>query len=104
MRGYIFAAAALIGGCATTLNTVRELPPKATYQSPKSGGALQECIAGALSVFGGPSVVQGEHRTTLAFGSGGVTSYVIEIEPPSVTIRSGYPYSGAIKRRIEACL
>lgn len=104
MRPAIYLLLLLSAACATTQAGVRQLPPKTTYQSAKSAAALEECFADNLSHFGGPSIIRGEGRTTLAFGSGGITSYMVEIAAPAVIVRSGYPYFGDVRRRIEACL
>jgi hypothetical protein len=96
--------ALLLSGCATTQGSVRQLPPKMTYQSAKSQDALAECLSDKLSHLGGPSVIQGEHRTTLSFGSGGITSLMVEISSSTVTVKSGYPYLPGFRNRVEACL
>lgn len=93
-----------LGACATTPAGLRGNEPRATYSSAKGLPALEQCLGESLSFLGGPSVIHGEQAATLSFGDGGITSLMIDIAPPAVTVRTSYPYQASLRRRVEGCL
>ena len=103
MRAFVCVCFAL-AACATTPASIRTSEPKAVYSTSKPEPALEQCLAESLSFLGGPAIVKGEASTSLQFGTGGITSLIVDLSPSSVTVRSGYPYAANLRSKVQACL
>jgi hypothetical protein len=101
-------AAALLMTACTTMTEMQTASPRATYRSPKSSAALEECIAGRLSWLVMPSVVRGPNRTTIAFGSSGSTVLTVTLSSVDketlVEVRQKLTYGVRVKNNVEGCL
>lgn len=82
--------------------------PRATYHSPKSSAALEECIAERLSWLVMPSIVHGPDRTTIAFGSSGSTMLTVTLQPvgteTQIEVRQKLTYGARVRKNVEGCV
>jgi hypothetical protein len=108
MKLVAMLACVTLTGCSTTINEMRDHPPRATYSSSHSPAAVESCLAGDLSWLGLPSVIHGETSTELAFGGAGTTALMVTLTPvgagTSVTVRELLTYGARVRHNVESCL
>lgn len=106
MRAAILIGALALGGCATA-GDLDQREPQISYETSKSPGELEECIALALASAGSPSTIRSDARRIMIWEEGGFTMWTItiyETEPTRAEMRwSGPVLSGKWRNRFRDC-
>ncbi|MEC9067841.1 MAG: hypothetical protein VX569_11240 [Pseudomonadota bacterium] len=99
-------ATAAIAGCATA-GDLDQREAQISYETSKSPGELEECIALALANAGTPSTIRTENRRIMVWEEGGFTMWTItihEADPTRAEMRWGGPIlSGKWRNRFRNC-
>jgi hypothetical protein len=105
MKPTAAAAILVLSGCATTPLSIEREQPKAVYSMRHPVAQVERCLFEKLANYGGPSIIRGEGGVeTLAFGTAGIISLMIDLSPDRAIVRSGYPYFASVRHGVESCV